>query len=129
MIEKSTKYPYKALLSYLLERPIQSSLAYWKQQLAGAPPLLSLPTDRARLPEQNGRGNSQSFVVSQELTEALSIYSTHEGVTLFVTLLATFNTLLYRYTGTEDILVGSPIANRESSDEGLTFVNSFSPPH
>ncbi len=112
---------YKALLSQLQELPIQSSLAYWKQQLAGAPPLLSLPTDRPRPAEQNGRGSSQSFVVSQELTEALSLLSRQEGVTLSMTLLAAFNILLYRYTGTEDIVVGSPIANRDRSE---IFVNA-----
>ncbi len=112
---------YKALLSQLQELPIQSSLAYWKQQLAGAPPLLSLPTDRPRPAEQNGRGSSQSFVVSQELTEALSLLSRQEGVTLFMTLLAAFNTLLYRYTSTEDIVVGSPIASRVNSE---IFVNA-----
>ncbi|MDF5727076.1 MAG: amino acid adenylation domain-containing protein [Rhizonema sp. PD38] len=116
---------YKALLSHLQTLPIQSSLAYWFQQLAGAPPLLSLPTDRPRLAKQNGRGSSQSFVVSSELTEALSFYSRDKDVTLFMTLLAAFNTLLYRYTGTEDIVVGSPIANRDCSDEGLTFVNAL----
>ena len=112
---------YQALLSHLQELPIQSSLAYWKQQLAGAPPLLSLPTDRPRLAEQNGRGSSQSFVVSQELTEALSLLSRQEGATLFMTLLAAFNTLLYRYTGTEDMVVGSPIASRVNSE---IFVNA-----
>ncbi len=112
---------YKALLSYLQELPIQSSLAYWKQQLAGAPPLLSLPTDRPRPAEQNEHGSSQSFVVSQELTEALSFYSRQQGVTLFMTLLAAFNTLLYRYTGTEDIVLGSPIASRINSE---IFVNA-----
>ncbi len=112
---------YKALLSHLQKLPIQSSLAYWKQQLAGAPPLLSLPTDRPRPAEQNEHGSSQSFVVSQELTEALSFHSRQEGVTLFMTLLAAFNTLLYRYTGTEDIVVGSPIASRINSE---IFVNA-----
>ncbi len=112
---------YNALRSQLQQLPIQSSLAYWKQQLAGAPPLLSLPTDRPRPAEQNGRGSSQSFVVSQERTEALSLLSRQEGVTLFMTLLAAFNTLLYRYTGTEDMVVGSPIASRVNSE---IFVNA-----
>ena len=112
---------YKALLSQLQKLPIQSSLTYWKQQLAGAPPLLSLPTDRPRPAEQNEPGSSQSFVVSQELTQALSLLSKQEGVTLFMTLLAAFDTLLYRYTGTEDIVIGSPIASRVDSE---IFVNA-----
>ena len=112
---------YKALLSQLQKLPIQSSLTYWKQQLTSAPPLLSLPTDRPRPAEQNERGSAQSFVVSQELTQALSLLSKQEGVTLFMTLLAAFDTLLYRYTGTEDIVVGSPIASRVDSE---IFVNA-----
>lgn len=112
---------YKALLSQLQALPIQSSLAYWKQQLAGAPPLLSLPTDRPRPAEQTFRGSAQSFVISQELTEALNLLSKQEGVTLFMTLLAALNTLLYRYTGTEDIVVGSAMANRVDSE---MFVNA-----
>jgi amino acid adenylation domain-containing protein len=117
---------YKALLSRLRELPIQSSLAYWKQQLAGAPPLLSLPTDRPRPAEQTGRGSSQSFSLSQELTEALSLLSRQEQVTVFMTLLAAFNTLLYRYTGTEDIVVGSPFANCDRTDiKEAIFVNAL----
>jgi amino acid adenylation domain-containing protein len=112
---------YKALLSKLRELPIQPSLAYWKQQLAGAPPLLSLPTDRPRPAEQTFRGSSQAFVISQELTAALSLLSSQEGVTLFTTVLAAFNTLLHRYTGTEDIVVGSPIISRVNSE---IFVNA-----
>ncbi|PSB02088.1 non-ribosomal peptide synthetase [Merismopedia glauca] len=110
---------YKALLSRLRELPIESSLAYWQQQLAGVPPLLSLPTDRPRLAEQTFAGNSQSFALSQELTAALSLLSKQEEVTLFMTLLTAFDTLLYRYTGTEDIIVGSPIASSDRS-----FVNA-----
>jgi len=115
------KVSYQALLSKLRELPIEPSLAYWKQQLAGAPPLLSLPTERPRPAEQTFRGSSQAFALSQELTEALSLLSSKEGVTLFITLLAAFDTLLYRYTGTEDILVGSPITSRVNSE---IFVNA-----
>jgi amino acid adenylation domain-containing protein len=112
---------YEAILSQLRTLPIESSLAYWKQQLAGAPPLLPLPTDRPRGAESTFWGSSQSFVLSQELTAGLSLLSQQTGVTLFMTLLAAFDTLLYRYTGTEDILVGSPIAKR---DRGEIFVNA-----
>ncbi len=106
---------YKTLLAKLRKLPIASSLAYWKQQLAGASPLLSLPTDRPRPAEQTFQGATQSFIVSTEVTQALSLLSRNQGVTLFMTLLAAYNTLLYRYTGTEDIIVGSPIA---------TYINS-----
>ncbi|MDZ4874841.1 MAG: Linear gramicidin synthase subunit D [Chroococcidiopsis cubana SAG 39.79] len=104
---------------------IQSSLTYWKQQLAGLPPLLSLPTDRPRRTDRTYRGSSQSFVLSRKLTTALSLFSRQEGVTLFTTLLAALNTLLYRYTGTEDIVVGSPVVKQNYSSIDLTFINAL----
>ncbi|MEO1373454.1 MAG: amino acid adenylation domain-containing protein, partial [Cyanobacteria bacterium J06635_10] len=107
---------------------LESHLAYWRQQLADAPALLELPTDRPRPAVQTFRGAGQSFTVSNELTQALNSLSLREGVTLFMTLLAAFDTLLYRYTGQADILVGSPIANRNHSGiEGLIgfFVNTL----
>jgi len=112
---------YTALISELRKLPVASSLAYWKQQLAGAPPLLALPTDRPRPAEQTLRGTSQSFSISPELTAELNSLSKQAGVTLFTTLLAAFDVLLYRYTGTDDIIVGSPFANHEHSE---VFVNA-----
>lgn len=102
---------------------VHSSLAYWKQQLAGLPPLLSLPTDRPRPLEQTFRGSSQSFILSQELTTALSLLSQQAEASLFIILLAAFDTLLYRYTGTEDIVVGFPVINKNYSAAEFTFVN------
>ncbi|PSB49859.1 non-ribosomal peptide synthetase [Cyanosarcina cf. burmensis CCALA 770] len=104
---------------------LQSSLAYWKQQLAGVSPLLSLPTDRSRRTDRAYRGSSQSFVLSRKLTIGLSSLSRQEGVTLFTTLLAAFDTLLYRYTSTEDIVVGSPVVNQNYSSIDLTFLNAL----
>ena len=107
---------------------LQSQLSYWQQQLANAPALLSLPTDRPRPAEQTYHGTHQEFALSLELTSKLTKLSQEQGCTLFMTLLAAFDTLLYRYTGTEDILVGSPIANRDRSEiEGLIgfFVNTL----
>ncbi len=107
---------------------LESQLAYWQQQLNGAPTYLSLPTDRPRTAIQSLRGAYQSFTLSHELTEALTLLSRREGVTLFMTLLAAFGTLLYRYTGQQDILIGSPIANRNHAQiEGLIglFVNTL----
>ncbi|MBN3890742.1 MAG: non-ribosomal peptide synthase/polyketide synthase [Nostoc sp. JL31] len=107
---------------------LQSQLSYWQQQLANAPALLSLPTDRPRPSMQTFAGAYQQFALSKELTDKLTQLSQQQGVTLFMTLLATFDTLLYRYTGTEDILVGSPIANRDRSEiEGLIgfFLNTL----
>ncbi len=107
---------------------LQSQLSYWQQQLKDAPALLSLPTDRPRPAEQTYHGTHQEFALSFELTSKLTKLSQEQGCTLFMTLLAAFDTLLYRYTGTEDILVGSPIANRDRSEiEELIgfFVNTL----
>ncbi|MBW4597353.1 MAG: amino acid adenylation domain-containing protein [Brasilonema angustatum HA4187-MV1] len=107
---------------------LQSQLNYWQQQLKDAPALLSLPTDRPRPAVQTFAGTYQQFTLSVELTDRLVKLSQEQGCTLFMTLLAAYDTLLYRYTGQEDILVGSPIANRDRSDiEGLIgfFVNTL----
>nr|MDZ8289084.1 amino acid adenylation domain-containing protein [Nostoc sp. ChiSLP01] len=107
---------------------LQRQLSYWQQQLANAPALLSLPTDRPRPAVQTFAGAYQQFALSQELTQKLTQLSQQQGVTLFMTLLAAYDTLLYRYTGVADILVGSPIANRDRSEiEGLIgfFVNTL----
>ncbi len=107
---------------------LQSQLNYWQQQLKDAPTLLSLPTDRPRPAVQTFAGANQEFALSVELTQKLTQLSQEQGVTLFMTLLAAFNTLLYRYTGQSDILVGTPIAGRDRSEiEGLIgfFANTL----
>jgi len=106
---------------------LESQLSYWRRQLAEVP-VLDLPTDRPRPGVQSYRGARQNLALSASLTASLEALSQHEGVTLFMTLLAAFQTLLYRYTGQEDIAVGSAIANRNRSElEGLIgfFVNSL----
>ncbi|GIV97573.1 MAG: hypothetical protein KatS3mg057_2230 [Herpetosiphonaceae bacterium] len=103
-------------------------LDYWRRQLAGAPTLLELPTDKPRPPVQSYRGATYNFRLPAELSQALAGLSQGEQATLFMTLLAAFQTLLYRYSGQEDILVGSPIANRTRAElEGLIgfFVNTL----
>ncbi|MEH1785598.1 MAG: non-ribosomal peptide synthase/polyketide synthase [Nostoc sp.] len=113
---------------WLVGEVLNSQLSYWKQQLANAPTFLSLPTDRPRPAVLTFNGAYQEFALSVELTQQLTKLSQQQGVTLFMTLLAAYNTLLYRYTGQEDILVGSPIANRDRSEiEGLIgfFVNTL----
>ncbi len=98
----------------------QRQLSYWKQQLSGSLPVLELPTDRPRPPVQSGRGARQHLLMPQTVTRALIELSDHEGATLFMTLLAAFQTLLHRYTGQDDIVVGSPIAGRNRLEiEGL----------
>ncbi len=107
---------------------LSTQLHYWKQQLGGRLPVLQLPTDHLRPPIQTYRGARQSLVLSRTLTEAIKALSDQEGVTVFMTLLAAFKTLLYRYTGQEDIVVGSPIANRNQVEtESLIgcFINMF----
>ncbi|KAF3889903.1 MULTISPECIES: non-ribosomal peptide synthetase [Nostocales] len=107
--------------------PLQTQLEYWRQQLKGVS-MLHLPTDRPRETVQSYKGETQFLEISQQLADELQILSQQAGVTLFMTLLAAFQMLLYRYTYQEDIVVGSPIANRNRSEvEGLIgfFVNSL----
>ncbi|MCA0756969.1 amino acid adenylation domain-containing protein [Paenibacillus sp. N4] len=90
-------------------------LAYWKRQLQGSPATLSLPTDKPRPPVQAYQGASYSFSISPELKEAAAGFSREEGVTLFMTLFAAYQTLLYRYSGQDDLVVGTPIAGRNQA--------------
>ncbi len=107
---------------------LERQLNYWKEQLTGTPALLELPADYARPAVQSFRGASESFTLSAELTSGLLQLSRREGVTLYMTLLAAFQTLLHRYSGQEEICVGSPIANRTSVEtEALIgfFINNL----
>ena len=107
---------------------LTTHIDYWKQQLQDNPPVLELPTDRPRPHVQSYRGSIQSFQLPQDVTVALKTLSQQEGSTLFMTLLAAFKVLLYRYTSNGDIVVGSPIANRDRSElESLIgfFVNTL----
>lgn len=107
---------------------LRSQLDYWKQQLNGNLPILELPSDRPRPPVQTYSGAICRQMLPQALTDDLKALSQESGVTLFMTLLAAFKVLLYRYTGQEDILVGSPIAGRNQLEtEGLMglFVNTL----
>ncbi|HXA51330.1 MAG TPA: amino acid adenylation domain-containing protein, partial [Candidatus Acidoferrum sp.] len=94
----------------------QEQVGYWKRQLAGAPALLELPTDRPRPAMQRHRGDTQILVLPQALVEKLSALGRGEGVTLYMTLLAAFQTLLSRYSSQQDIVVGSPIAGRNYAE-------------
>ncbi len=113
---------------WLKGKVLAEQLAYWKQQLAGSSPELLLPTDRPRPAIQTHRGATYYFTFPTALTQALKELSRRCEVTLFMTLLAAFQTLLYRYTGQEDFCVGSPIANRNRAEvEGLIgfFINTL----
>ncbi|MBH8571736.1 amino acid adenylation domain-containing protein [Nostocaceae cyanobacterium CENA369] len=105
---------------------IHPLLTYWKQKLQGELPVLNLPTDRSPSPVQIFKGAQAKLVLSPTLTKELKNLSRQQGVTLFMTLLTAFKILLYRYTGQTDILIGSPIANRNRAEiESLIgfFVN------
>jgi amino acid adenylation domain-containing protein len=91
---------------------ITTQLNYWKQELADAPPVIELPTDHPRSAIQTFRGSIQRFKLGDDLTNKLKTLSQKSGASLFMTLQAAFATLLYRYTGQEDIVIGSPITNR-----------------
>jgi amino acid adenylation domain-containing protein len=101
---------------YLKPERIDTLLTYWKQQLAGKLPVLNLPTDRPRPALPSFKGAQTKLVIPQTLTESIKQLSHQENATLFMTLLAAFKTLLYRYTGQTDILVGSTIANRNRAE-------------
>src|SRR5215217_5693164 len=107
---------------------LEEQFAYWQQQLGGTLPILELPADRPRPALQTYNGSSLSFSLSSPLSESLKSLCKAKGVTLFMTLLAAFKVLLYRYTGQEDLIVGSPIANRHRQElESLIgfFVNTL----
>ncbi|MEL6748819.1 MAG: amino acid adenylation domain-containing protein, partial [Pseudomonadota bacterium] len=101
---------------------------YWQQQLDGAPQLLTLPTDYPRPAEQSYRGAHYDQQLSAIQTDRLQALSQQQGTTLYMTLLAVFNLLLHRYTGQDDLLVGSPIAGRtaqQTEDLIGLFVNTL----
>jgi amino acid adenylation domain-containing protein len=107
---------------------LDAHLTYWKEKLADCPPLIELPTDRPRPPVQSFNGNTISTTFAPELALAVHQLSREEGCTPFMTLLATFQTLLARYSRQDDICVGTPVANRNRlATEGLIgfFVNTL----
>ncbi|WP_164003054.1 non-ribosomal peptide synthetase, partial [Pyxidicoccus caerfyrddinensis] len=107
---------------------LQEQLDYWKQQLSGVPALLELPTDRPRPAVQSPRGGALPVHLPVHLSEALSAFCQREGVTPFMALLAVWQVLLARYSGQDDVTVGSPIAGRTRAEtEGLIgfFINTL----
>ena len=114
--------------NWLQGERLEEQLSYWRSQLADVPPLLKLPTDRPRPPVQSYSGAHEALLLSESLTLSLNELSQHNGVTLFMVLLAAFSTLLYRYSGQSDILIGTPIANRNRAEtENLIgfFINTL----
>jgi amino acid adenylation domain-containing protein len=106
----------------------QRQLAYWQAQLKNRPLMLNLPTDRPRPAVQSWRGAVEPFDLPPALAQAIRQLSQQQGVTLFMTLLAAYQTLLHRLTGQTDISVGTAVANRNHAEiEGLIgfFVNTL----
>ncbi len=94
----------------------QRQLAYWRELLGGEQSVLELPFDHQRPAVQSHRGARLAFELTPELTQGLKALAQQQGVTLFMLLLASFQTLLHRYSGQEEIRVGVPIANRNRSE-------------
>ncbi|HEX2253363.1 MAG TPA: condensation domain-containing protein, partial [Thermoanaerobaculia bacterium] len=113
---------------WLTGEVLERQLGYWRERLAGAPAALELPTDRARPPAWDSRGARQPVRLPPDLAAALRTLGRRRGATLFMVLLAAFETLLHRCTGQDDLSVGSPIAGRNRSEiEPLIgfFVNTL----
>ncbi|MDF0607303.1 condensation domain-containing protein, partial [Neisseriaceae bacterium TC5R-5] len=103
-------------------------LSYWREHLSGAPALLELPTDRARPAKQSYVGDHVDFYWSAALSSGLKALSQRHGATLFMTLLTAWAVVLARLSGQDDVVIGSPIANRQRRElEPLIgfFVNTL----
>jgi amino acid adenylation domain-containing protein len=114
--------------SWLQGEALERQLAYWRERLAGAPPVIRLPTDRPRPEVQGTRGGSLGFAIDADVAGSVRALARREGVTLFMALLAAWNVLLARATGDADVVVGTPIAGRTRAEtEGLVglFVNTL----
>jgi amino acid adenylation domain-containing protein len=102
--------------------------AYWRQQLAASLPVLDFPTDRPRPAVQTDRGAQRALVIERALTDRLAALSRAQGASLYTTLLAALQVLLHRYTGQDDVIVGSPVAGRnQPGSAGVVgyFVNTL----
>ncbi len=114
--------------SWLHGEVLENEIAWWRRQLAGLPPLLELPTDRPRPAAQSFRGATRPVWLPAELVRQAEALGRREGATLFMVLLAGFQALLARYSGQDDLAVGSPVAGRNRVEtEGLIgfFVNTL----
>lgn len=97
---------------WLTGKVLEEQLSFWKRQIAGAPQLLALPTDKPRPAVRSFAGAHQSFVLGADLSAQLKALSQQEGVTLFMLMLAAFKVLLSCYAGQRDVVVGTPVAGR-----------------
>jgi hypothetical protein len=125
-----TQYPEFALWQrgWLKGEVLERETAFWRGQLAGAPRLLELPTDRPRPAVAREHGETRRFSLGADTAHALSALAREEGATLFMTLLSAWQLLLGRYAGQDDVLVGTPTAGRTREElEGVVgfFVNTL----
>ncbi len=107
---------------------LERQLAYWRQQLSGELPVLELPTDRPRPPQQDYRSARQSLSLTKDELRRVSEFAHQQNATIFMVMLAAFKLLLYRYTGQRDLIVGAPIQGRVRPElEGVMgfFVNTL----
>ncbi|HEX7238935.1 MAG TPA: amino acid adenylation domain-containing protein, partial [Longimicrobiaceae bacterium] len=114
--------------AWLAGEALERELAWWRERLAGAPPVLGVPTDRPRRAAPDARGATVFRVLPGDTAERLRALARGEGATLFMVLLAAVDVLLARWSGEDDIVVGTPIANRNRREtEGLIgfFVNTL----
>ena len=102
--------------TWLNQGELDRQLNYWQTQLTDLPEIIKLATDRPRPPVQSFRGSVERFKLDLKLTKALKIVSRNHNTTLFMTLLTGFTVLLNRYSNQEDIVIGSPVANRNRSE-------------
>ncbi|WP_345349101.1 amino acid adenylation domain-containing protein, partial [Rhodococcus olei] len=115
----AVQYPDYALWQHALlgdgddaASALSGQLDFWRRELAGAPALLALPTDRPRPAVASGAGGSVDFALGDRLSAAVREFAAHHGVTLFTVLHGAFAVLLGRLSGTDDVVVGVPVANR-----------------
>jgi amino acid adenylation domain-containing protein len=116
-----------SLAMNIQEDVLLEQISYWKEELAGAPTNLELPTDRPRPAVQSLRGASETFEVPQDLLKPLETVGNQEQSTSFMILAAGFMAMLHRYTGQDDVLVGTPVRARaqgESENSANRFANT-----
>ncbi|MDP7094523.1 MAG: amino acid adenylation domain-containing protein, partial [Gammaproteobacteria bacterium] len=107
---------------------LEQQVEYWKDRLDDAPPLLNLPLDKPRPPVEAHAGAARSLQLDKNLASRLDELAVSSGCTLFVVMLAALNTLLYRYSGEDDLVIGTPISGRQRSElEGIVgfFLNTL----
>ncbi|MER6993179.1 amino acid adenylation domain-containing protein [Saccharopolyspora hirsuta] len=109
---------------FLASDDARRMLEYWRTALPAEPPVLNLPTDSPRPPVQTNNGASEFFVLDEELTARVHALAREHDVTVFVVLLAAYTLLLSRYSGQDDVIVGSPVSGR-TQDEFASVYGYF----